>query len=570
MFNRSRSYRAACALLAVGAVSCAPAAVAVQVTVNEDAGELTATVGPAGGVIEAPSSAAFEGFALSVPAGALASSATVRVRRVEDHSPLPPDAIRVGVQFQLESSATPSQALQVRLPVDVAARHAFGGNAEDVKVWARTADGWTLIEPTSTSTNRVVIATTSFTTVAAGVRVRQTLTMAQLCGGAATCTNVQLFDPPIGRAPAPCSVMGGFCLEPLIGTTGNPAPRPNASGMLVGNGFVTYAERLPAGTNSPPRAMQLRTSDLALLHSARVPDLGARSRAAQIDTGGIFSGQAFHRFVGATNDPLPTTSLFTSGDAIGADWSPLSMNSARAYRRDGALVSHRDVTTGNERTAAATAPAPNIVTFLGSERGTAGGMWFVEAAQPFDMSLSGVRAGILRRVGTNGSITASINDLSPPVLLFFDVGSGGAGGFGQSGAASATSTPNVFYANARRLVVSGFTGANAPQPLYMADLTSATPTLAQLNIPNPMPGMSGAAFRSVVVDPSDKVWFVYGATFGMGLFVFDPANNSLQAVPLPEHGAVQVGFDGTHIIVFAQPTQGGPDRNIFRVRPFSA
>jgi hypothetical protein len=425
-----------------------------------------------------------------------------------------------------------------------------------------------LIEPASTSLNRVVIATTNLTTMAAGVRVRQTLTMAQLCGGAAACANVQLFDPPIGRAPAPCSVMGGFCLEPLIGTAGNPAPRPDSEGMLVGNGFVTYAERLPASTSpSPKRGIQLRLSDLGLLHSARAPELGARSTAAQINGGGIFSGQSFHRFVGATNDPLPPTNLFVSGDLIGSQWSALSTNAARAFRRDASSVSHRDVTTGNDRTPAVTVAAPNFPTFLGAERGTSGGMWFVETAPPFDMTQPGVRAGVLRRVGADGSITTSINDLSPPVLLLFDVGSGG-GGFGQAGSGSATSTPSLFFANARRLIVSGFTGTNTPQQLYMADLTSATPTLARLNIPDPMPGANGAAFRSVVVDPSDKIWFVYGATFGMGLFVFDPANNSTRAVPLPGHGAVQVGFDGTHIIVFAQPTQGGPDRNIFRVRPF--
>jgi hypothetical protein len=69
-----------------------------------------------------------------------------------------------------------------------------------------------------------------------------------------------------------------------------------------------------------------------------------------------------------------------------------------------------------------------------------------------------------------------------------------------------------------------------------------------------------------VVEASGNIWFVFGATFGMGLFVFVPATSTTQAVSLPGHGEVQVGFDGTHIIVFAQPTQGGPDRNIFPVR----
>jgi hypothetical protein len=247
-----------------------------------------------------------------------------------------------------------------------------------------------------------------------------------------------------------------------------------------------------------------------------------------------------------------------------------SSDLARAYRRDTGGISFRDVTTTNTRTAATNVAAPNALAFLGAERGTPGGEWFIETVPPVDMTSSGVRAGVLRRVGANGSIVNTINDLSPPVLLLFDVGSAGAGGgFGQSGAGSGFAAASVFYANARRMVISGFTGTNTPQQLYSADLTSSTPTLTPLNIPNPMPGASGATFRSVVVDASDKIWFVFGATFGMGLFVFDPATNATQAVPLPDHGAVQVGFDGTHVLVFAQPTAGGPDRNIFRIRPFS-
>jgi hypothetical protein len=543
--------------LGCSSTSVTDGASAPTVTVDEAEGLLTATVGAKGGLVESALSPGFAGFALTIPEGALGSDATIRVRLVDDETPLPEDAYRVGRQFQIEAGgATLSRPMSVRLPVNARMRNSLGGNAEDVKVWVREGAGWKLVEAKSTQASLVTIETSSFTTMAAGVKLQFTIDTNRICGaaGAPSCAPTQIFDAPVGRAPQPCTVAGGYCIEPLIGGAGNPAPETDRFGILVANGFLTYKAK------SDARGIQIHLSDLALSHSAVAPDVQGFRTSAHLPNGAIFSGQRLHRFVGATNDPIQPTNLFVSGDPLGQEWTAINPTTARAFSGS----SFRDVTTNNVRTPAKTFASNNLVALLADEVGSNGAYWFAESLVPSGQLGNGVQAGALRRLGADGTTLTTIADTNPPSLLLNDLGGGGSGG-----SPGGITVGTIFYANARRLVVSGFSSSNGPLQLLSADLTKPTPTLVPLAIPNPMPGVAGATFRSVLVDSADHVWFVFGATFGMGLYDFDPATGTTKAVALPGFGAKTIGLDGKHVIVLADPANGGSTgRNILRVRPF--
>jgi hypothetical protein len=567
-----RIHGSPCRALGLGVIvglGCGGGMSSPAVTVDESAAVLTATVGPSGGLIEAPESQAFEGFALTIPAGALANTTTVRVRRVEDETPLPPNAFRVGLQFQIDAAgATLSQPVSVRLPVDATTRNGFGGNAEDVKVWARTGEGWSLIEPASTSSSRVEIRTSAFTTMAAGVRLTFTATVPSFCGTAAVpCSNTQVVTPAVGHAPAPCTITGGFCLEPLIGGTNNPAPAAD-TGMVVGPGFVTYVERLANASTQPQprRGIQLRMSNLAVSHGQSAPSIGLGSIAAQLPAGALYSGTNLQRFLGLDNAAPPSTSAQISGQSMGVVWSTLGASTARNFfvQSNPRAIAMFDVDATNARTPLRTIPVTDGVTFLGSERGSPGVMWVVQSVLPFAQQQNGINPGVLRRIGPDGTFSVSVADTTPPSLLLVDLGGGGVGGSGGG-----TTGPTIFYANARRVVLNTFTATNTAPRLSMVDLTSATPTLTPLNVPTPTQATNGVnGFRAAVLDDRDRVWFVFGSTFHEELFVFDPSTNATQGVPTPGFRPHMLGFDGTHVIVSARNQEPAMPSQIFRVRPF--
>jgi hypothetical protein len=570
MIRIQASPRSALGLGVIFSLGCGGTMSAPNVTVDESAAVLTATVGPSGGVIEAPESQAFEGFAITIPSGALSGTTTIRVRRVEDETPLPPNAFRVGLQFQLDAAgATLAQPMSIRLPVDATTRNSFGGNAGDVKVWARASEGWTLIEPASTSASRVVIQSSAFTTMAAGVRLTFSATPPpSFCGSATVpCSNTQVVAPAVGHAPAPCTITGGFCVEPLVGGANNPAP-PADTNMVVGPGFVTYGERLSGASTQPQprRAIQLRMSNLAVSHGQTTPSIGFGSIPAHLPGSWLYSGTNLQRFLGLDNAAPPSTSAVVSGQPMGTAWATVGASTARNFfiQSNPRAIAMFDVNNTNARTPLAPIPVSNGVIILGSERGSPGVMWVVQDVLPFAQQQNGVNPGVLRRIGPDGTFTVSVADTSPPSLLLVDLGGGGSGGSGGG-----NTGPTIFYANARRAVLNTFTATNTAPRLSMVDLTSATPTLTPLNIPTPTQATNGVdGFRAAVLDDRDRVWFVFGSTFHEELFVFDPATNSTQGVPITGFRPHVLGFDGTHVIVSARNQEPSMPSQIFRVRPF--
>lgn len=535
------------ALCAAMSACTPPAPTPVTVNVDQTTGVLTANLGAEGGVVVAESSEVYEQFGISFPAGAVPAGTTVTVTPTQDETPLPENAFRVGAQFKLEASAPLAKPVTVRLPVDVIARTSAGGEASDVKVWVRDGEGWKLIEPTATGGTAVFIELSALTTVAAGVKS---------IAATVTCTNcppLQVFDPPVGRPPEPCTITGGFCVEPLTGGTTLPAPVPDRFGMHVGRGRVSYTDKAV-----DRHVVQIRLSDLALFHVQgllRTKQMGAVS----LNSGSVITEGQVMNFLPianaapmavriTVNGPTPTDNLISSP----------ATNSARGLTK----TFMRDINSSGIVSAPITRNTPNVVAILGDDAANPGGSWVVASLAP--ASGTGPIPGVIHRVGADGNIVASIADTAQPQLLVGGC-SGGGGGFGDSLTCSVGSS-GLFFASSTRLVVRSVNDAS-PHALLMADLTSATPTLAPLAIPPPS-GFTGGEFLSVAFDGTGRVWFVFGSVSATGLFLFDPANNSVVGVPIANHAPTQVVVDGNSVIVFARSTQTPGTATIFRVRTF--
>lgn len=528
-------------------------------TVDEERVELTATVGPAGGIVEAPNSASFAGFGLAIPEGALPSATKIVVRRVQDDTELPEGAIRVGVHFTVDAGgAVPQKPFTVRLPVDVGTRTEFGGDPGDVKVWVREDAGWSLVEPAGTAPDRVFIQMSRFTTMAAGIRLTLKLNQALTCGSAAlpACGSVTVLEPLVGQPPQPCTIQGGFCVEALTGGSST-APVPDKNGAFVRDGRVMYRDKADA-----QHVIQLRLSDLAVAHARGTVDFSGRARTTTTGLGRLFFGTTLFTFSALEATPLATTQLFVSGDLLPSqNWFHVSAETARGVAFAPSGISMRNVDTSNKREAAINLPVAGAV-LAGADPGTPGGFWFVEPLPP--VNTVGASAGVLRRVGPNG-VTQSISDLPQPGL-FFGACAGGTGGFGDT-LSCGSSAANVFFADANKLIVSVF-DASGNQSLAVADLAAGASTLSPLTIPPPTTG-SGASFRNVAIDAGGKIWFTFGsgASSSTALYRFDPATNVTVQVPIADHGPIRIFRDGTSIVVFALKTdnqRGG----LFRVRAF--
>jgi hypothetical protein len=528
--------------------ACTPASAPAPVTVNVDetTGVLTASLGAEGGVIATEASELYAQFGLSFPAGAVPAGTTVTVTPAQDETPLPENAFRVGAQFKLEASAPLAKPVTVRLPVDVAARTGAGSEAKDVKVWVREAEGWKLVEPAAMGEAAVFIELSTLTTVAAGVRsIAATITCSN-------CPALQLFEPAVGRAPEPCTISGGFCVEPLTGGSVLPAPPPKRIGMHVRRGRVSYND-----DSLDNHVVQIRLSDLALFHSQGAVVTSTQLGTTSTSLGTLFSNGRVMTVLPIANPALAARNVNANGPTPASDFisSPTS-TSARGLT----TTLMRDIDNTGTPGAPITRNTPNTVALLGEDVATPGGSWVVASVS--STFTVGPMAGVIHRVGADGNITASIADLASPQLLVGGC-AGGTGGFGDS-LSCGIGSGGLFFASNTRLVVRS---VNDPSPhkLLMADLTAATPTLLPLNI-TPPAGLTGE-FLNVAVDGQGRVWFIFGSTFSSGLFLFDPANNSTVGVSIANQAPKQLALDGNSVIVFARSTQTAAS-TIFRVRTF--
>jgi hypothetical protein len=188
-----------------------------------------AGIGPAGGTVRDPA-----GFtAVVVPAGALSATVALTLSPTVDETPLPAGAIRVGPQFKLDPAGTSfAQPARWTLPYDPTDVATLGNAQAEVKVWVRSAAGWTLTEPVEVTGASVTIEVREATVAAAGVRFRP---LARACGGAGqpACTPVTTVSPE-----AMCT--GAFCQQVIVDPATNTGRIAQPGHIAVQDGKVHW------------------------------------------------------------------------------------------------------------------------------------------------------------------------------------------------------------------------------------------------------------------------------------------------------------------------------------------
>lgn len=185
-------------------------------------------IGPAGGSVSDPAGIT----TVVVPAGALSSTVALTLEPTLDETPLPSGAVRVGHPFKLGPTGTSfAQPVRWTLPYDPSDVATLGNSQSEVKVWVRTASGWTLTEPVAVTAASVTIEVREATVAAAGVRFRP---LVNACGGAGqpSCTN------PL-TVPAGSTCTGAFCLQ-VIAEADTSLPRIRDIGHIVAHEGKVY------------------------------------------------------------------------------------------------------------------------------------------------------------------------------------------------------------------------------------------------------------------------------------------------------------------------------------------
>lgn len=184
-------------------------------------GVATATIGPAGGVLESPSDDLLSGFRLEVPAGALTETKTISVRQTYERTPLSVESAFVGPHFAIEPRGL-AFATKVKLTVPLrfhtVASH--GAPTSACKLWMREGAGWSQLSQIASTDESVTVEATRIDTSVAGVNLSVPKKVAF----------------PV--APA-CQGTAGYCFTVLPG-----AIDPSALGYSdITNGKIGFTQR---------------------------------------------------------------------------------------------------------------------------------------------------------------------------------------------------------------------------------------------------------------------------------------------------------------------------------------
>lgn len=267
-------------------------------------GSASKRIGPEGGELVGTIENRFPGVKIVIPPGALAKAEDVSFAGALDATPLPPTAERVGPQIRvLPEGLVLAKPARLTLPMDRELRAAFEDPPEGCKVWTRSGQGWSRVEPVATTADSVTIETTSFTTSAAGVILVTKL---------AVCTDSTCAIP---RAESgACTGPIGFCLT-SVPDPPTPLQAGTTSSVHVGrigtSTFLFYLE-LDNGLLTPIR-YDLETS-ATFRYSRHTPQLGGPirfSRVQPFEDGTVWAmvgGYGFIRFTpGSGSSAFDTT-----------------------------------------------------------------------------------------------------------------------------------------------------------------------------------------------------------------------------------------------------------------------
>ncbi len=198
--------------------------------------EVRAVIGPDGGELVGEPGTELEGVKLVIPSGALASDVEVWLRPTFDGDALPELAERVGLQVEIGSDGALEKAATLTLPFDAGAVGRFGDSGEDVKVWVKGGDSWSLVEASDTSDDDVTIELDAFTTAAAGVKVTG---VAPFCGVSCDPAADAHFDVSACSATSAC--VSEIAAPRVVETFDFSVSAAGALGFLTASGIMVIA-----------------------------------------------------------------------------------------------------------------------------------------------------------------------------------------------------------------------------------------------------------------------------------------------------------------------------------------
>lgn len=188
-------------LVVMGLAACSDDTTETPNPTPEGENEVRAVIGAEGGELVGKEGTDLEGVKLVIPAGALSDDVEVWLRSTFDGEPLPELSERVGLQVEVGSDGALEKAATLTLPFDAGAVARFGDAGDDVKVWVRGADSWSLVEADSTTDSDVTISLEAFTTAAAGVKV---IGSAAICDATCDASAAAHFDAATCGATSAC------------------------------------------------------------------------------------------------------------------------------------------------------------------------------------------------------------------------------------------------------------------------------------------------------------------------------------------------------------------------------
>lgn len=536
---------------------------------SEDApsDHVEAVIGPEGGELRGEDGTPLQGVVLQVPPGALAEPTRFELRAVEDRAPLPDGAERVGPQFRIEPPVTFASAARLILPVDERLRDGLGAKPSDVKVWVRTEEPWTLVEPAATNPVRVAIdIERGGLTAAAGVVLPSFVE--QICAliPAPACGQLQ---PPQPEQPVTCLINGDYCIEQL------PSPARIDSPFTLGNGFLAYKTNV--GDRRDAQIVRIRLSDRSVDRSV-VSDFLSDFRSDDLvdADGNVWRRNSLVTFGSAASvsDFSIPGGIFTYTRAVlRGRLGPQLILIGHAAGMDSIVTVNPQRRLGNgpvRFTVSDPIPFPRIGRAVDARVDPSGTSMWVAVADEDPASNGGVSTGRLVNMDGAGEVRRVLNVADDTLFLVTFSGSGG-GAFGNSDIGG-TASARIASISGTRILVEALGDLQANRVYLTADLSDPDAVLERVELPDLSTGFPLDKVREAVMDSAGRIYFIFGAFTRRDLFAFDPSSGELVSIPIPDAQEVdQLEIDGDHPIARGH---GAPDADpltrlrLWRIRRF--
>lgn len=461
-----------------------------------------------------------------------------------------------------------ASAARLILPVDERLRDGLGAEPSDVKVWVRTEEPWTLVEPAATNPVRVAIdIERGGLTAAAGVVLPSFVE--QICAliPAPACGQLQ---PPQPEQPVTCLINGDYCVEQ------RPSPARIDSLFTLGNGFLAYKTNV--GDRSDAQIVRIRLSDRSVDRSVVSEFLSDFRPDDLVDAdGNVWRRNSLVTFGSAASvsDFSIPGGIFTYTRAVlRGRLGPHLILIGHAAGMDSIVTVNPQRRLGNgpvRFTVSDPIPFPPIGRAVDARVDPSGtSMWVVVIDEEPDPNGGGATGRVVN-IDPTGEVRRVLNAADD---TFFVVAfpAGGGTAFGGTTNLGGSVYARVASISGTRILVEALGELRANRVYLTADLSDPDAVLERVELPDLSTGFSLDQVREAVMDSAGRIYFTFGAFTQRDLFAFDPSSGELVSIPIPDAQVVdQLEIDGDHPIARGHGAPGADPLTrirLWRIRRF--